>query len=566
MSVIHLNTFEEEIDPTILKRGLSYYSSGHVIDFVEITHNEYQATVAGSEDYSVSLKKKGDSIHEWNCTCPYDYGWVCKHVTAAIFHLLKDTLTIDISEVPNQKSRIEPVVMKKRTKSIKTQTKEILKQVPQNEMEEFIQQSLTNNREFRNSFLSTFGHLSENNSPSTLIQAILKRRIGNKPWIERSQMNALVQDIEPFLKNARHHLQTAKYEQAFTIATALLEGTVKKISYCDDSGGDLGNIAWLSIHILQDLAKAETPNEINQSLFDYCLDTFNKGIFEGWDWQIEIIELAGSLVKNEKDLNRVLAALKTLTDDYDRSKAVVIELDLLKRFGTQKDVDNLISNNLIHYEIREIAILQAIENKTYDRAIGLCKDGIEQDQKVRPGLLKKWYDFLLKIALLQEDIDFIISYSRHNFINSYENAEHYYELLKTYITDDAWNPFLEDLISEINSAQNWRNMDRVRFICIKQEWWDKLLDYVKANRSISLIEETTEYLKADYRQDLIELYKTEILDYLDSNVGRNHYKTACRYLRKMKKLNAAEEVNLLIEELQQKFPARYALIEELETV
>ncbi|NOQ76101.1 MAG: hypothetical protein GQ574_29125 [Crocinitomix sp.] len=566
MAVIHLNTFEEEIDPTILKRGLSYYSSGHVIDFVEITNNEYQATVAGTEDYSVSLKKKGDSIHEWNCTCPYDYGWVCKHVTAAIFHLLKDTLTIDISEVPKQKRRIEPVVMKKRTKSIKTQTKEILKQVPQNEMEEFIQQSLSKNREFRNAFLATFGHLSENNSPRALIQAILKRRIGNKPWIDRAQMTALVQDIEPFLKNARHHLQTAEYEKAFSIATALLEGIVKKISYCDDSGGDLGNIAWMSMHILQDLAKTKIPDEINQTLFNYCLTAFNKGVFGGWDWHIEVIELAGSVAKNKKDINRVLVSLKTLTNDYDRSKAVVIELDLLKRFGTQKDVDNLISNNLIHYEVREIAIIQAIENKTYEIAIGLCKDGIEQDRKDRPGYLKKWYDLLLRIAVLQEDIGFIISYSRHNFINSYENAEYYYELLKTYVPDDDWNPFLEELIAEINAAQNWRNMDRVRFICIKEEWWDKLLDYVKTNRSISLIEDSTQYLKADYRQDLIELYRVEILEYLDSNVGRNHYKTACRHLRKMKKLDAAAEVNALVEELRQKFPARYALIEELERV
>ena len=84
---ISLNEFEQLIDETILKRGLSYFKGGAITDFAELSNGEYEAIVSGTEEYTVQLEISNNIITKHNCDCPYDMGPVCKHVVAVIFHL-----------------------------------------------------------------------------------------------------------------------------------------------------------------------------------------------------------------------------------------------------------------------------------------------------------------------------------------------------------------------------------------------------------------------------------------------------------------------------------------------
>jgi uncharacterized Zn finger protein len=77
---IPLTEFEQIIDETILKRGLSYFKNGYVTEFTEISNGEYEFNVSGTEEYTVQIKIKNDVIVEHNCDCPYDMGPVCKHI------------------------------------------------------------------------------------------------------------------------------------------------------------------------------------------------------------------------------------------------------------------------------------------------------------------------------------------------------------------------------------------------------------------------------------------------------------------------------------------------------
>ena len=61
---IPINQFEQYIDETILKRGLSYFKKGYVSEPEEITAGVYEAIVAGTEDYTVELKIKNDIVVE----------------------------------------------------------------------------------------------------------------------------------------------------------------------------------------------------------------------------------------------------------------------------------------------------------------------------------------------------------------------------------------------------------------------------------------------------------------------------------------------------------------------
>jgi len=65
---IPIDQFEQYIDETILRRGLSYFKKGHVTSFDEITQGEFEAVVEGNEDYIVRLKIRNNTIIENSCT------------------------------------------------------------------------------------------------------------------------------------------------------------------------------------------------------------------------------------------------------------------------------------------------------------------------------------------------------------------------------------------------------------------------------------------------------------------------------------------------------------------
>lgn len=85
--IIQLSEFEIFIDPLILERGHKYFIDGAVTQFTETTNGAYEAIVKGSESYNVTLKTKYNAVVESQCTCPYDFSPVCKHITAAIYKL-----------------------------------------------------------------------------------------------------------------------------------------------------------------------------------------------------------------------------------------------------------------------------------------------------------------------------------------------------------------------------------------------------------------------------------------------------------------------------------------------
>ena len=86
----------------------------------------------------------------------YGLGPVCKHVVAVIFHLQQDELEL------NQPSISKP--RKKKTKSVSQQVNELLKIISHNELIEFVQENSKKGKKFRNYFLASFGHLSQNQS------------------------------------------------------------------------------------------------------------------------------------------------------------------------------------------------------------------------------------------------------------------------------------------------------------------------------------------------------------------------------------------------------------------
>ncbi|MBI2270268.1 MAG: SWIM zinc finger family protein [Bacteroidetes bacterium] len=571
---IPLRQFEQYIDETILQRGLSYFKKGYVNTPEEITSGKFEAIVQGTEDYTVEVQIKNETITDYSCTCPYDLGPVCKHVVAVIFYLQKEELDIRAGSdhKRNGTEKIKKGTGKKR-QTVAQQVTELLDNISHEELREFIHEKAESNASFRNLFISSFAHRNKNETQETYnkqIRSILRQAAGRDGFIDWSGTRHVGNMVHGLVTTARNQFQLKNPKSAVLLCCAVMEEMTEALQFADDSNGDIGGPIEEAAELLHEIASSkELPEELRKHLFSYCLNTFNKNIFSGWDWHIDMLDLASCLIKSNEDGERVIAILdKVKNSEYEAEKAQSIKLNILKKLKGEKEADRFMEQNLSNPSLRETALEKAFSKKDYIKVIQIAKEGILHDKKDKPGLVYDWYDWLLKVAKTQHDKEKIIEYARLMFIESHrhDHREHY-KLMKTHVEKGKWEDFVHELVKEIIKNSRFGDFHLVAEIYINEQWWDKLLAWIKQNSlNMEGISEYEKYLSKDYAPELADIYEKKIVEYLKRSTGRGNYKTACRFMRRMLKLGAKEKVNRMIEIFRKEYIQRRALMEELDRI
>jgi len=479
-------------------------------------------------------------------------------VAAVIFYLQGDAMKSDIPVRPKPK--------KKATKSIYQQVKGLVGQISHEELTTFFLKEVKRDQKLKNAFMTEFGHLIEDQSKATYqqqIRGILKAAAGRDGFIYWSQMKYVVNQIQPMIVNAETAFDQFHYKKVFFFSSALLEETNKAFQYGDDSGGDLGYLVHTSVAFLFRLSEAKLTDELRNQFFSYCITSFEKGIFEGWDWHLDMLTLAMAIVKNQAEADKIFKLLRSVDGEYDKERAAEMTLGLLKQFGTEKEIVDFRDKHIDNHKIRENEIQEAFDNGNHQAALDLAHGGIKYDKEKRPGLIPQWTDWLLKVAQAKGDKAKIIEHARYLFMENFHPRQDYYQVLKSTLTADEWGPFLEALIDDLEEKPDWSNVQLLRGIFIKEKMWDRLLAAVKTDSSLESIQDYEEFLAEDYSEELIDLYRQGILEFLDVYTARKYYKKACRYIRRMKKLGGRTQAEELTEFLRQKYPQRVALLDEL---
>ncbi len=95
---------------------------------------------------------------------------------------------------------------------------------------------------------------------------------------------------------------------------------------------------------------------------------------------------------------------------------------------------------------------------------------------------------------------------------------------------------------------------------------ERLLELVRKFPDLQTIGQYEPHLAEKYTPEVVELYVNALLASMKTNVGRSHYKEACRYLRRVIKLGAREKANEVMSFFRREYRQRKALIEELDNV
>lgn len=564
---IPLNEFEQYIDETILKHGLSYFKNGHVTESEEISHGEYEAIVEGTEDYTVQLSVKNGLITEYVCSCPYDMGPVCKHVVALIFHLQQDVL--DLGKKPKSGKNEKKSKAAKR-KTVAEQVNELLEDVTHDELKQFIREKATKNTDFRNLFLSSFAQYNADESKELYVKqvkSILRSASDRHGFIDWSSSMQVGYAIDTLLAAAQKQIAIRNYKSAVFICTAVMEQMTEALQYSDDSNGDIGGCVDAACEMLFQIVSEQIDEKIRKHIIEYCFSAFDKKIYEGWDWHIGVLRIASMLLKTNDEIEYIFTQIdNTQKSDYDKEEAQSIKYGILLKTKGEKEAEKYLEQNINNSNLRRIAIQKALENRNYEKAISIAQDGINFDMKDKPGLAKEWYDWLLKIAQTQNDVGKIIEYARYLFIDNFRNEQDYYKILKQNVKPEKWNDFVEGIIQDITTKKRWLDTGLIASIYIKEAWWKKLLELVKKSPNLSNIKYYEKYLSDSYANEIVELYAEAIIKYMANNMGRNHYQEACRYLRRIIKLGGKQKAHELIAYFRAEYPKRKALMEELDKV
>ena len=128
------------IEDKILQRGADYVYSIEEVDQVDI--GEFSASVEGTSEYNVYVKldvEDGD-IEEHECDCPYDWGDVCKHIVAVLYHIRQNKL--------HQKGQ---------NGTVASQLRLVVEDMSVEELRDFVLTYAKRDREFREDLISEFG-------------------------------------------------------------------------------------------------------------------------------------------------------------------------------------------------------------------------------------------------------------------------------------------------------------------------------------------------------------------------------------------------------------------------
>lgn len=568
---IPLSHFEEYIDEPILKRGLSYFKNGFVHEPEEIRPGDYEAVVEGSEDYTVKLSIRNRVITEHSCDCSYDMGPVCKHVAAVIFYLEQEKLglTQNTKKGSSKKAKASSSKPSKR-KTLAQQVDDLLGKVTHDELILFVRNQAANDSLFRDSLLASFAQYNPNESKALYakqVKTLIKVARGKYGFLDSSGAEYVSNELSSMLGLANHYIRKGNHKSAFFICTAIMDELISALEYADDMDGHLTDTIYDAFDTLATIAQEDPPEEVRKLIFKYCLTSFSKRSFSGWDWHLNFLHLAAYMLSTDSEMEELFKRIAAIpkSSEYEVKKAQEIQYDVLLKRKGESVAQKYLEQNIDNPSFRARAIQDALDQKDYEKATALANEGIEQDSGY-PGLVASWYDWLLKIAESQNDTERIILYARYLLLKSHNPKRDYYQILKEIVPTEEWTNLVEAIVQEAMERKPYYRTDLVASIFIREEWWSRLLDLVKKEYTLDQLAKYEKLLAQHFPSELADLYAERIIRYVENHVGRSHYRTACKYIRKMIKLGAREKADEVISQLRQTHYRKKALMEELDNV
>lgn len=578
--MLTLKKFEFQINNTILQRGRAYYEDGAVVDLEETGKGCWQAEVMGTESYTVEVEIfRKDSIKSYSCDCPYD-GEICKHVVAVLF-LLKEQIT--------------DTAIRGKVAS-KPDFNALVKKISLAEYQQFILGYAAKDKTFKSLFERHFADKDSNINVGSNYTKLLKSLIRNysgEDFFDYRSIHKLANEINELLNEGQQLIQKGNFRGAFILVRSVLTEVIELITYCDDSGGYIGDILNSSIELM--IVVADTENvavDLQEEIFDFVQSAVSRPIyFDYGDFGYELADiyqtLAIKLNKEKFYLKFVDGQIKKAAANeysaYRKEHFQERKIAFLKAIGNFKAAADLVRENLDIVAVRQGEVNSLIAMKDFSPAKKLIVEGIKiAQQKDHPGTVVKWEKELLGIAVLENDKKMIRHYAKHfAFDRGFDTG--YYHQWKNTFTIDEWEleieKYIEERIAHVelqyqkNKGKAWYSTDTILLdllapIYVEEKYWDRLLSLMSKETDLDRLLRYHSYLIKIYPVQLLAIYIPALERKGDVVGNRKEYTDLAIKMEKIIEAipEGKDEIIAVAEALVRKYPRRPAMIKELNVV
>lgn len=384
-------------------------------------------------------------------------------------------------------------------------------------------------------------------------------------WINFHAQSQLSSKLDDVLDAAYKSVKKGNFEPAIDAGFEIIRRNVEVINHTDDSYGYLGGIMHDALRLLRNIAGQDLDDDSRELFIDSCEKSLKDKIFDGWDWFIDVYEFLVMLAQTPEECRQLIRRIKKderLSKDYYVESQMKFIHKLIEKSEGEEAALQFMMKNLQVEDFRKQAIDRAINAKDFAQAYQLGENGIAQEKEHRYGLISTWNDCLLKTAQAEGNRDRIITYARRLYLDSYNIEGDFYAILKANVPQEQWQDFALQLAED---AQHSRRKERYAEICARENWHQRLMDYVNRGLDIRTLHEYEDMLLVSHRQEVIDFYIRYIWHVMEGYRCRATYKEVCRYLRHIYRLGAGQQVVVdIANDLRTKYRRCPALLEELD--
>ena len=298
---LSLNEFEEQVNKTILKRGRDYFEHDHVVRVKRLSEGEFELAVMGTERYTVYLRFWGDAITDHDCSCPYVWGPVCKHVVASLFYLRENGLYT----APPLSKEME------RDRSVPRQVATMLEEMNYDDLRLFVHTLCWDDSLFQQIFLVRNLQFLPTVSPD-LYKLHLRSLINmcNHPIttpFSYDDIDRLIDAVDDISFSVDDEISLGDPMKALYISTAIIEEMSTFSCKIEHSGID--DSIERAFNTLERLTHAELTDEQHSKLLDALLSlSYRLALRDEWGC-LQAIKLSIDIIQNEQEKARVVFAL-----------------------------------------------------------------------------------------------------------------------------------------------------------------------------------------------------------------------------------------------------------------
>ncbi|MDZ7718562.1 MAG: SWIM zinc finger family protein [Balneolaceae bacterium] len=581
-----LQDFEKWVDSTITSRGQSYYKYGSVTDLEQIKKNVWIAEVEGSHLYTVDVQINDDfEICLASCNCPYDHGPICKHIVAVLFDLRNQFFESD------EYGKIKPEQSLSTIDTGQTVEQELdalMSQISQDDLRAYLKEILLKDRNLRSRFKMRFSSLKEaetSDDYKEIIRDLLApfeqhqyddyyydyddQGYGDM-WVDTQENYDILVDL---LEKAKQYLESGDLEMAISICKAMIEEAEASMDYIYDSDGSIWGLVDSAFETLFWIAESGANKQVKNDLFEYGISNARKQSSGRGDRFNNFLDLAIAMASHSDQNKRIERLLLDCiqsnhqvntfsgSGNYRKERLISKLIELYQTLGENEKINKLLEQHKDLPGIRTKLIEQAWEDEDLETVKTLAREG-KQTSKYSGFSNNQWTQWLLKAAEAENDIKKQRKYAKE-LLFSTKNID-WYKRLKTLYKKEEWEKTHQSILKKIRGNQNttWFAPSIIPAIYIEEKQWKKLLDFVRKYSRLETIREYDHWLKKHYYEELMELYREAILQYMENHTGRKYYRTTCGYFDRMKGLGGVEEAYELADILKRQYSNRPAMLEE----